>query len=187
MELNEKTINAGYSLMNMTTKGYYWYHDTPEQPFKYDEGSIWLINPDKKEWMFHLEKSGRLWYFYKTSDTFFRYMNMQNSDFELFIKMWVEDVLKNGVSTTQEERAQREFKVEDVLKNGVSTTNGVYVYDNTQVEDVLKNGVSTTDAGWGSGGGQVEDVLKNGVSTTYRQQLQRKSGVEDVLKNGKHL
>ena len=118
MELNEKTINAGYSLMNMITKGYYWYHDTPEQPFKHDEGSIWLINPDKKEWMLQLEKSGELWYFYKTSDTFFRYMNMQNSDFELFIKMWVEDVLKNGVSTTSAGYGAGIPRVEDVLKNG---------------------------------------------------------------------
>ena len=58
--LTDGQIKSGYALMNMITKDYQWYHDTPEQPFKHTPGSIWLINPDTKEWIFHLTKSGKL-------------------------------------------------------------------------------------------------------------------------------
>ena len=60
--LTDGQIKSAYSLMNMITKGYHWYYDTPEQPFEWSEGSIWLINPDTKQWMLELKKSGDLWY-----------------------------------------------------------------------------------------------------------------------------
>jgi hypothetical protein len=116
--LTDAQIKASYDLMNMITKGYHWYYDTPEQPFEWSEGSIWLINPDTKQWMLELKKSGDLWYYYKTPDSFSRYLNMEKSDFKSFIKIWVEDVLKRGVvSTWIRERKDRKL-VEDVLKNG---------------------------------------------------------------------
>ena len=140
MELNENTIKSAYKLMEMNTKGYHWYHDTPEQPFEYENGSIWLINPETKKWMLQLGKSGNLLYYYKKRDIFSRYINMQKSDFELFIKMWVEDVLKNGISTTASTSSYQPMAVEDVLKNGVSTTKFSLLDDSKEVEDVLKNG-----------------------------------------------
>jgi hypothetical protein len=36
--------------------------------------------------------------------------------------MWVEDVLKRGVSTTEQDEEVDGSQVEDVLKRGVSTT-----------------------------------------------------------------
>jgi hypothetical protein len=117
--LTDGQIKAGYALMNHLTKGYQWYYDTPEQPFKHTSGSIWLINPDTKQWMLELKKSGDLWYYYKTPDSFSRYLNMEKSDFKSFIKIWVEDVLKRGVvSTWIRERKDRKL-VGDALKNGI--------------------------------------------------------------------
>ena len=117
--LTDGQIKAAYSLMNMITKGYHWYHDTPEQPFEWSEGSIWLINPKTKEWMLELKKSGNLWYYYKAPNTFSKYVNMRQSDFESFIKIWVEDALKRGVVSTMAINRTLFATVEDALKNGI--------------------------------------------------------------------
>ena len=116
--LTDGQIKSAYALMSMITKGYHWYHDTPEQPFGHTPGSIWLINPDTKEWMLELKKSGDLWYYYKTPYSFSMYLNMEESDFKSFIKIWVEDVLKIGVVATKAYFDEMAFAVEDVLKNG---------------------------------------------------------------------
>ena len=118
MELNQKIIDTAYKLMEMTTKGYQWYHDTPEQPFEWSEGSIWLVNSDTKDWMFEFEKSGDLWYYDKKYDTFSKYLNMEKSDFESFIKIWVEDTLERGVVSTIEVETMEEVLVEDALEKG---------------------------------------------------------------------
>jgi len=114
--LREET--SGYALMNMITKGYQWYTDTPEQPFEETFGSIWLINPETKEWMLELQNDGDLWYKYKTPESFSKYLNMERSDFESFIKVWVEDVLKRDVISTQRTAWEHASRVEDILKNG---------------------------------------------------------------------
>jgi hypothetical protein len=116
--LTDAQIKAGYSLMNMITKDYYWYYDTPERPFKYSPGSIWLINPKTKQWRLYLNKSGYLWYYYKTPDSFFKYLNMEESDFESFIKIWVEDALERGVVSTIRQGREDDDGVEDALERG---------------------------------------------------------------------
>jgi hypothetical protein len=116
--LTDGQIKSAYSLMNMITKGYHWYHDTPEQPFEITPGSIWLINPETEKWMLELQKDGHLWYYSKTDDTFYNYLNMEVSEFKSFIKTWVEDVLKRGVVSTLPVRQIGDEEVEDVLKNG---------------------------------------------------------------------
>jgi len=116
--LTDGQIKAGYALMNMITKDYYWYHDTPEQPFGLTPGSIWLINPETNEWMLELKKSGKLWYYDKTLDTFSKYLNMEVSDFESFIKIWVEDALKRGVVSTALRGTNPRQAMLDALKNG---------------------------------------------------------------------
>jgi hypothetical protein len=117
-ELTDGQIKSGYVLMNNLTKRYKWYHDTPEQPFYYTPGSIWLINPETEKWMLELEKSGELWYYTKTSDSFSKYLNMEQSYFELFIKIWVEDALKRGVVSTNPVLSRSSKPVEDALKKG---------------------------------------------------------------------
>ena len=118
MKLNQKIIDASYKLMEVITKGCYWYHDTPEQPFDYSEGSIWLINPETKDWILVLEKSGDLWYYNGIMDTFFKYLNMKYSDFDSFIKIWVEDNIQKEVVLTGGLPMTLDGKVVDVLKNG---------------------------------------------------------------------
>ena len=116
--LDPKMLNAAYKMMNKLTKDCLWYFDTPEQRFEYSPESIWLINPETKEWLLELEKSGKLWYYNEIYLTFKRYFNMERSDFESFIKLWVEDALEKGVSTTYGAVTEPQLKVEDALKRG---------------------------------------------------------------------
>jgi hypothetical protein len=116
--LDPKMLNTAYKMMNNLTKGCHWYYDTPEQRFEYTPQSIWLINPETKEWVLELEKSGKLWYYNEIGITFKRYFNMEKSDFESFIKLWVEDALRIGVSTTTSTGFRFEPSVEDALKRG---------------------------------------------------------------------
>jgi hypothetical protein len=118
MKLNQKIIDASSKLMDTLTKRYYWYHDTPEQPFEYTEGSIWLINSETGQWMLVLEKPGFLWYYNGITDTFFKYLNMKYPDFDSFIKIWVEDNLQREVVLTGGLPMTLDGKVVDVLKNG---------------------------------------------------------------------
>lgn len=117
-ELSDKKKKADENLMDFISKDYQWYIDTPEQRFEYSPESIWLIKPETKEWMLELKKSGDLWYNYETYDTFSRYLNMEKSDFEPFIKIWVEDVLKREIVSINNQWGGHTFRVEDVLENG---------------------------------------------------------------------
>jgi hypothetical protein len=139
-DLDPKMLNAAHKMMNNLTKDCLWYYDTPEQRFEYTPQSIWLINPETKEWVLELEKSGILWYYNEIGITFKRYFNMEKSDFESFIKLWVEDALKRGVSTTKFQVNAWADQVEDALKRGVSTTAGFGPHLGHRVEDALKNG-----------------------------------------------
>jgi hypothetical protein len=139
-DLSDKKKNAADGLMGIITKEYQWYTDTPEQPFEYSEGSIWLINPETKEWMLELDKSGELYYYYKTPDTFSDYLNMDKSDFQSFIKVWVEDALKIGTVSTGGRTWSRGGQVEDVLKRGVVSSIAGISSRWRKVEDVIENG-----------------------------------------------
>ena len=163
MELNQKIIDAAFKLMETITKEYQWYHDTPEQPFEYSEGSIWLINPKTGEWFLELQKDGVLWYDYETPDSFSKYLNMECSDFESFIKTWMEDALKIGVSSTGSVCGRLAGEMEDVLNRGVVS--------------VVRNEINWDD--------EIKDVLENGVVTTSPLARVSFMSVQDALENGK--
>ena len=114
----ENMLNTLYQYMNFITKDYVWYTDTPEQRFKETPGSIWLINPETQEWILELEKGGKLWWYEDFQLNFKKYFNMEESDYEKFIKLWVEDVLNREVSLTKSVWITPDASVEDVLKNG---------------------------------------------------------------------
>jgi len=116
--LTDGQIKAGYVLMNMITKGYHWYYDTPEQPFEYTVGSIWLINPKTKQWMLELKISGRLYYHFEARDSFYKYFPMTDSDFESFIKIWVEDALEREVVSPTVIGSVWSAMIETVLERG---------------------------------------------------------------------
>jgi hypothetical protein len=137
--LDPKVISAAYKMMDNLTKDYLWYFDTPERRFKYTSESIWLINPNTKKWVLEFDKSGKLWYYYEIYPTFKNYFNMKLSDFESFIKLWVKDVLKRGVSTTAMMGVPSSEEVEDALERGVTTTVSVELRRLSAVEDILNN------------------------------------------------
>ena len=99
-DLKPALIRAFYGFMEMEMEGYEMYMDTPENRFRYTHGSIWIVNPNTKEWFIELKKSGELWYYNGVYDNFLNWFNEEQSVFEQLITMWVEDVLKRGVSTT---------------------------------------------------------------------------------------
>jgi hypothetical protein len=121
-DLKPALIRAFYGFMEMEMEGYEMYMDTPENRFRYTHGSIWIVNPNTKEWFIELKKSGELWYYNGVYDNFLNWFNEEQSVFEQLITMWVEDVLKRGVSTTEQDEEVDGSQVEDVLKRGVSTT-----------------------------------------------------------------
>ena len=113
-----KMLKALYQYMNFLTKDYVWYHDTPEQRFKQTPGSVWLVNPETKEWVVELEKGGKLWYNDNFYPTLRNYFNMEYSKYEKFIKIWVEDVLNQMVSSSETHPWPSIRDVENVLENG---------------------------------------------------------------------
>ena len=128
--------------MEMEMQSYEIYIDTPENRFEYDPESIWFINPKTKKWVLELKKSGHLWYYTELYNNFSMWFKEEKVVFQQLITIWVEDVLKRGVSTTTPPAGSSARVVEDVLKRGVSTTLQPLLRSTQAVEDVLKNGVS---------------------------------------------
>ena len=122
-DLKPALIKAFYGFMEMETQGYEIYVDIPENRFRYNPESIWIINPKTKGWIIGLLKSGKLWYYGPLYNNFSKWFNEERSVFEQLIRMWVEDVLKRGVSITRWWFSPKEAAVKEVLKRGVSTTN----------------------------------------------------------------
>jgi hypothetical protein len=121
-DIKPALIRAFYGFMEMEMEGYNIYVDTPENRFEYDPESIWIVNPKTKGWIIELEKSGELWYHYKFYDNFSIWFKEELSVFEQLITVWVEDVLKRGVSITRWWFSPKEAAVKEVLKRGVSIT-----------------------------------------------------------------
>jgi hypothetical protein len=140
-DLKPALIRAFYTFMEMEMEGYNIYVDTPKNRFRYTPGSIWIVNPNTKEWFIELKNLGGLWYNYKFYKTFSNLFNQEQSVFEQLITMWVEDVLKRGVSTTPLRDFQVPAAVEDVLKRGVSRTFQEKGEAPNMVKDVIKRGI----------------------------------------------
>jgi len=159
-DIKPALIRAFYGFMEMETEGYEIYVDTPKNRFKYTPESIWIINPKTKGWIIELENSGRVWCYNRLYDNFLNWFNEEQSVFEQLITMWVEDVIKRGVSTTHKHGKKLEGVVGDVIKRGVSTTVVTQAQSAIPVEDVIKRGVSTTRVTTIGATDEVEDVLK---------------------------
>ena len=118
-DLKPALIRAFYGFMEMEMGGYNIYVDTPENRFRYNPESIWIINPKTKGWIIGLLKSGTLWYYGPLYDNFLNWFNEERSVFEQLIRMWVEDVLKRGVLIARRFAHPRFTKVDDVLNIGI--------------------------------------------------------------------
>jgi len=118
-DLKPALIKAFYTFMEMEMEGYNIYVDTPENRFRYNPESIWIINPKTKGWIIGLLKSGKLWYYNGVYDNFLIWFKEERSVFEQLIRMWVEDVLKRGVSTITIKPGKNRYVVLDVLNRGI--------------------------------------------------------------------
>lgn len=114
-------INVASKWLNYEHQDYVWYFDKPEKRFKYTSGSIWLINPNTKEWAFELSKSGHLWYFHYIRNNFLELFPIDDIEFEEIVKLWVEDDLKRGVSINVKKGYASEKWLDDVIEIGVPT------------------------------------------------------------------
>jgi hypothetical protein len=141
LDLKPALIKAFYGFMEMETQGYEIYVDIPENRFRYNPESIWIINPKTKGWIIGLLKSGKLWYYGPLYDNFLNWFNEERSVFEQLIRMWVEDVLKRGVLTIPVPMPAAIRSVGDVLKRGILTTRFHFAPGDDRVEDVLKKGI----------------------------------------------
>ena len=117
-EFDPKMLEQLYKFMNNITKNYIWYHDTPEQRFRYRPETIWLINPETKEWAVELQKGGWLWWSFDFYLNFRRYFNMEYPDYDKFIKLWVEDVLNRTVTTPSVGDRDKRREVIDAIEKG---------------------------------------------------------------------
>ena len=120
-------------LIDHAVEGYEWIYDPRN-------GSLWLINPDTRQWLLEYENSGNLWYNWSRWTDFFKYINMEHSEYQQYIQSYVEDVLRNGVRKTHYSGWQNRGKVEDVLRNGVRNTMGSPDVSFYIVEEVLQIG-----------------------------------------------
>ena len=181
---NSRLYESAREWFDLELQYYVWYFDTPEQRFKYTSGSIWLINPNTKEWAFELTKSGHLWYFHYIKNDFLELFPINDIEFEEIVKLWVEDTLKSGASTTGCSGWNANHWVEDTLKSGVSTTRASLDSSTRRVEDVLKSGVSTTSDSPINRLRLVEDALKRGVSINVKKGYASEKWLDDVIEIG---
>ena len=142
-------------LIDRVVEGYEWY-------FLPKTESLWMINPDTKHWLLEYENSGDLWYFWPRWSDFFKYVDMESSEYQQYIQSYVEDVLQNGVRNTFKFHGGKRQTVEDVLQNGVRNTTSRVFPSCKFVEDVLQNGVRNTASRLSLKNMRVEDVLQNG-------------------------
>lgn len=59
--------------------------------------SYWWINPDKKDWIFEMEKSGTLWWYYPWGEKFKTLLSLDDIEFKNIIETYVNITLNLGV------------------------------------------------------------------------------------------
>lgn len=59
--------------------------------------SYWWINPDKKDWIFEMEKTGTLWWYYSWGERFKNLHSLEDSEFKELMETYVKVTLNLGV------------------------------------------------------------------------------------------
>ncbi len=150
-----------------------------------DNKSIWFIDRANKFWYLELRSSGTLWWRYSFFKDFFPLFGMERIEYEPVIAEWVEEVLKRGVSSTQQTWLDYVGTVEEVLKHEVFSTLQSKIDYQNQVGEVLKRGVSSTlHREFPLMDGGVEEALKRRVSSTQRNHMNDCDEMEEALKRG---
>ena len=162
MELNQKIIDVSYGLMEIEAKGYQWYTDTSEKPFIFSKGSIWLINPKTKEWFLQIKKTGELNYFYDKFDSFYRYINMNRTEFEMVLKKWVEDILEKTITSTNGDWGSFQSIIRETSDRNVVKYEIEHIPYKDDIEDVLEKGIVVSFYDFDNRNRRVNEVIDNG-------------------------
>ena len=112
MTEQEKTDMIFELLDDFTSGGKLYYH----------EESIWMINPNVKQWIFEFEKSGDLWYSYPVFTNIFKWISMEHPDFVPYITKWVERILQKEVKDTVDNVPGIPGVIERILQNEIKRT-----------------------------------------------------------------
>src|SRR5210317_78260 len=103
----------------------------------YHNGSMWLIFTDEQRWVIELAQDGILWY-----NSFFfgdclKYVSLDVLENQHYITEWVENIIQNGVKSTQADILVERDSVEDTIQNGVTSTLFLKSEQNRQVENTI--------------------------------------------------
>ena len=166
----------------------------------YNNGSIWLIFTDDKKWVIELTKDGTLWYNFYFFQDCFKYLSLDVVENQHYITEWVEDIIQNGVRSTQTRKHYYNKSVDGIAQNGVWLDSAQLVEDTIQngikdvigqiidapelVNDAIRNGVMNTFDVQVDLVVQVEDTIQNGVRHTGHNVIRSANSIEDVIKNG---
>ncbi len=194
--IEQEKLDLIFELLDdFTSDGKLYYDDEYE--------SIWMINPDTKQWIFELTKTGRLWYYNPIFSEIFKYVFIEYPDFKPYITKWVERILQKEVKDTQtgtlltamhvERILQKEVKdthpnagsqlysVERILQKEVKDTYGKRLTNTTVVERILQKEVKDTQGAFAKREGFVERILQKEVKDTQGAFAKREGFVERIL------
>ena len=85
----------------------------------YYNGSMWLIFTDEQRWVIELAQDGILWYNSYFFGDCFKYVSLDVVENQHYITEWVENIIQNGVKSTESGTLILFPSVEDIIQNGV--------------------------------------------------------------------
>jgi hypothetical protein len=166
-----------YNLFNNSIKCVDIYHHN---------GSTWLIFTDSKKWVLELTKVGTLWYNVHFFQDCFKYLSLDVTENQHYIKEWVEDTIQNGVIHTERRRFRDPQAVEDTIQNGVKHIRGSQRDRQLGVRNITQNGVKHTH-GIGNPiwvGKKVEDTIQNGIKEIIGEHHDYPNTISNIIKDG---
>ena len=143
--------------------------------------SIWFIDREKEYWYIEYEKSGKLYWRWSFFTNFFMVFSMKQSEFELIISEWVEEVLNCKVETPISWLWINYTMVEEVLNCKVETPAYQDVGFDGLVEEVLNCKVVTPCSWRICQNKEVEEVLNCKVVTPIKKESHIHNMVGEVL------
>jgi hypothetical protein len=149
-----------------------------------NNGSLWVINTEKQNWILEFTENNTLWYNYQFFEKKMRLCNLDCVDNKDLIQKWFESRYLNINQVKQTELSKRDFFPEDIFQNRVKDTHYDQCRCNVFVVDTIQNGVKHTKHHVGLNRFVVEDTIQNGVKHTRDVWLELKDYVEDTIQNG---
>lgn len=148
----------------------------------HNNGSMWLIFTDEKNWVIELTKEGTLWYNYYFFQDCFKYFSLDVIENQHFITEWVENTIQNGVKNTRLLITESNVCVEDTIQNGVKETNYNMFEGGLAMEEVIQNGIKKTQ--YLTDNIDVEKALKNGIIQTKYCELHSLMRADHIIIDG---